>query len=156
MKVPLSFPHLSPLKQVTKPSGDRCPLHTRRKRTSASPHTEGTKKSPDKRALPTPQLLHHSSSPSPAVLHDCPLCTTPSITCSGLLFLWVLVSLWRRPGHGKFFCLFIYLFLAVLGLCCGVQASHCGGFSCCGAWALGTRASVVVVPGLSSCGAWAQ
>ena len=34
--------------------------------------------------------------------------------------------------------IFIYLFLAVLGLCCcaqafsscGVRASHCGGFSC--------------------------
>ena len=37
----------------------------------------------------------------------------------------------------------IYLFLSVLGLrccprafsSCGVRASHCGGFSCCGAWA---------------------
>ena len=33
-------------------------------------------------------------------------------------------------------------------LCCGAQASHCGGFSCCGAWALGARASVVVAHGL--------
>ena len=33
-------------------------------------------------------------------------------------------------------------------LCCGARASHCGGFSCCGAWALGTRASVVVARGL--------
>ena len=32
------------------------------------------------------------------------------------------------------------------------QASHCGGFSCCTAQALGTRASVIVVHGLSSCG----
>ena len=23
---------------------------------------------------------------------------------------------------------------------CGARASHCGGFSCCGAWALGTWA----------------
>uniref|UniRef100_A0A8C0CFC7 Sushi domain-containing protein n=1 Tax=Balaenoptera musculus TaxID=9771 RepID=A0A8C0CFC7_BALMU len=50
---------------------------------------------------------------------------------------------------------------------CGVRASHCGGFSCCGAWALGTRASLVVVRRFSSsgsravdcrlrsCGAWA-
>ena len=47
------------------------------------------------------------------------------------------------------FIYFIYLlFLAVLGLhCCtgatlkcGVWASHCGGFSCCEAWALGARA----------------
>ena len=68
--------------------------------------------------------------------------------------------------------LFIYLFLAALGLCCcarafssfgewgatlrcGAWASHCGGFSCCGAWAVGTWASVVVARGLSSCGGWA-
>ena len=61
---------------------------------------------------------------------------------------------------------FIYLFLAVLGLCCYVgfslvvvsgeqffgcsaQASHCGGFSCRGAWALGQI-------GFSSWGTWAQ
>ena len=49
-----------------------------------------------------------------------------------------------------------YLFLAALGLrCyaqafsnCGERASHCGGFSCCGARALGTQASVVVAHGL--------
>ena len=35
---------------------------------------------------------------------------------------------------------------------CGVWASHCGGFSCCGAQALGARASVVAARGLSSCG----
>ena len=31
---------------------------------------------------------------------------------------------------------------------CGARASHCGGFSCCGAQALGMWASVVVVHGL--------
>ena len=30
-------------------------------------------------------------------------------------------------------------------LCCGARASHCSGFSCCRAWAVGRR--------LSSCGA---
>ena len=35
---------------------------------------------------------------------------------------------------------------------CSTRASHLGGFSCCGARALGTRASVVVAHGLSSCG----
>ena len=35
---------------------------------------------------------------------------------------------------------------------CGARTSHCGGFSYCGARALGARASVVVVRGLSSCG----
>ena len=68
------------------------------------------------------------------------------------------------------FIYFIYFFLAVLGLRCCVRAfsscgkrellfleraSHCGGFSCCGAWALGMWASVVVAHGLSSCGSQA-
>ena len=69
----------------------------------------------------------------------------------------------------KFIYLFIYLFLAVLGLrCCApaffmlrragatlhcsAWASHCSGFSCCGAQALGVWASVVVARRLSSCG----
>ena len=59
-----------------------------------------------------------------------------------------------------FFSSFFYLFMAALGLrcfawafsSCGAWASHCGGFSCCRAWALGARASVVVARGLSSCG----
>ena len=37
----------------------------------------------------------------------------------------------------------------------GAQASHCGGFSCCGAWALGAQASIVAAHGLSSCGSQA-
>ena len=63
-------------------------------------------------------------------------------------------------------CLFIYfwlhwVFIAACGLQlrqvgdtlrCGAWPSHCGGFSCCGAWALGTQVSVVVARGLSSCG----
>ena len=49
-------------------------------------------------------------------------------------------------------CLFVCLFMAALGLHCGARASHCGGFSCCRARALGTLASVVVAHGLSSCG----
>ena len=35
---------------------------------------------------------------------------------------------------------------------CGVWASPCGGFSFCGAQALGSQASVVVACGFSSCG----
>ena len=70
------------------------------------------------------------------------------------------------------FVLFIYLFMAALGLrCCmqafsscgergatlhhGVRASHCRGFSCFGAPAVGVWASVVVARGLSSCGSQA-
>ena len=51
---------------------------------------------------------------------------------------------------------------------CGVWASHCSGFSCCGAQALGAQASVVAAHWLSSrgsralehklssCGTWAE
>ena len=39
---------------------------------------------------------------------------------------------------------FLYLQRAGATLHCGARASHCGGFSCCGAWALGARVSVVV------------
>ena len=35
---------------------------------------------------------------------------------------------------------------------CGVWASHCGGFSCCRAWALEYTALVVAACGLRSCG----
>ena len=41
-------------------------------------------------------------------------------------------------------------------LCCGARASYCGGFSCCGAQAVGAQVSAVVAHGLSSCGAWAE
>ena len=79
------------------------------------------------------------------------------------------IYFFQTEGFFKFI-LFIYLwlcqvFVAVCGLSlavasratlhCGVQASHCGGLSCCGAWVLGVWASVVAGPGLSSCGSWA-
>ena len=50
-----------------------------------------------------------------------------------------------RPG-------FLQLRRAGATLPCGAQTSHYGGFSCCGAQALGTWASVVLARGLSSCG----
>ena len=64
-----------------------------------------------------------------------------------------------------FFNKFIYFFLpwvfvavrglslvAAITLLCSVQASHCGGFSCCGAQALGAWASVVVACRLQNAG----
>ena len=62
---------------------------------------------------------------------------------------------------------FLELRQAGATLCCLAWASHCGGFSCCGAQALGTWASVAAACGLcpgrsraledrlDSCGAWA-
>ena len=70
------------------------------------------------------------------------------------------------PNHVYFINLLIYLLAVLLRtgflqlrragatFRCAVQASHCGGFSHCGAQVLGTRASVVVARGLSSCGSW--
>ena len=39
---------------------------------------------------------------------------------------------------------FLQLGRAGATVCCGARASYCSGFSCCGARALGARASVVV------------
>ena len=48
------------------------------------------------------------------------------------------------------------LVAAVEATCCwGAWASHCGGCSCCTAWALGVWASVVMAQGLGSGGAQA-
>ena len=47
---------------------------------------------------------------------------------------------------------FLQLWRAGATLRCSAQASHCSGFSCCGARAVGTQASVVVSRRLSSCG----
>ena len=64
----------------------------------------------------------------------------------------------RMQIYDNFFYKFVFVFffnliyfLAALGLRCGARASHCSGFSCCGAWA-----SVVVAHKLSSCGSQAQ
>ena len=86
-----------------------------------------------------------------------------------LPFLW---KSWdSRQGEEKIRQLFkknFILFLAALGFHCSTwafsscsvqellsscraQASHRSDFSCCGAWALGARASVVAAYGLSSC-----
>ena len=49
-------------------------------------------------------------------------------------------------------CVWAFLQLRGATLHCGARASHCSGFSRCGAQALGAWASVVAARGLSSCG----
>ena len=49
---------------------------------------------------------------------------------------------------------FLWLRWAEATLRFSTWASYCGGFSCCGARALGLQASVVVACGLSSHGSW--
>ena len=81
-------------------------------------------------------------------------------------FLWLPFSFSPSPFKKNFFAFSLLLFLAVLGLhcylqafsncsdrgpfaSCSVQASHCCGFSSCGALDLGYGGSVVVSHGLS-------
>ena len=88
-----------------------------------------------------------------------------SVHCNFSVFISNFVDLSPLP---LFIYLFIYL-LAALGLhCCARAFSSCGerglllvavcgllitvASLCCGAWALGPRAAVVVARGLSSCG----
>ena len=53
-----------------------------------------------------------------------------------------------RVGSSLLRAVFLELHQVGATLCCGARASHCGDFSCCGAQALGTWASVVVARGL--------
>ena len=75
------------------------------------------------------------------------------------MFLCVLIVYLYHFFKKKLFILLSYLFIvsgciwsslrrAEATLRCGVRASHCSGFSCCGARALGAWASVVVALGL--------
>ena len=80
--------------------------------------------------------------------------------------LYAQLTLWSRRVVNTFFFFKFYFFLAVLDLRCRVGfslvaatrsyfpvvASHCSGFSCCGAWALGHMGSGVEVPRLQSAG----
>ena len=99
------------------------------------------------------------------------------ITLRHQLLTYGQVSSIHSPASSPFVCYyyFILFYLFILGcvgslllhagflqlgqagatLPCAAWASHCSGFSCHGAQAVGTRASVVVACGLSSCGSQA-
>ena len=103
----------------------------------------------------TPNPLGHFSLPSPSHWHRSSTFCLYWFACSGHFFLsfsfyYFLAALGLRC------CVWAFSSCGERGLLlCGGPASHCGGFSCCGAQALGVWASVVVACGLSSCGAWA-
>ena len=63
------------------------------------------------------------------------------------LFFKILIYFWL---HWVFVAACQFSLVVVRGavLCCGARASHCSGFSCCGARTLGTWTSVVVAHGL--------
>ena len=74
-----------------------------------------------------------------------------------LLFIYLFIYLFSFGcvGSSLLHAGFLQLWRVEATLHCGAWASHCRGFSCCRAWALGVRASVVVACGLGSCGSWA-
>ena len=77
---------------------------------------------------------------------------SPSQNTLGIpLFFFFLINLFIYL-HFIFGCVGSLLRWVGATLHCGVWASHCSGFSCCRAWALGVQTSVVVAHGLSSCG----
>ena len=84
------------------------------------------------------------------------LCHSSTHTLSFLFFfVYLFIYYFGCVGSSLLRVGFLQLQQAGATLRCGAQASHSSGFSCCGAWALGRRASVVAARGLSSCGSQA-
>ena len=67
-------------------------------------------------------------------------------------FLFVYLFIFGCIGSSLLHTVFLQLRPLRAILRCGVWASHCGGFSCCGAQALSTQASIIVAHRLSGCG----
>ena len=83
----------------------------------------------------------------------CPIIIIPSVNTVPSFFFFSFF--FGCAGSSLLHAGFLYLWRAGATLRCGAWASHCDGFSWCGAQALGMRASVVAARGLSSCGLWA-
>ena len=62
--------------------------------------------------------------------------------------LYIYLFIYGRIGSSLLHAGFLQLQRVGATLHCGARASHCGGFSCCGARSLGAWASVVVAHGL--------
>ena len=101
------------------------------------------------------QLSMPSTFRAPLVKLCRPALWSMAITCGYFIFFWDLLYylfiFFDCAGSSLLHVGFLWLWLVVATLHCGVQASHCSGFSCCGAQILGTWASVTVARGLSSC-----
>ena len=77
-------------------------------------------------------------------MYCCLVAKSCSTLCSAHIFF-----IDRAPPDKYCFQYFIYLFMALLGLCSSAWVSHCSGFSCYGAQALGAQASVIAAHRLS-------
>ena len=80
---------------------------------------------------------------------------TPSTIPTECVSLFFFFLIFGCIGSSLLHAGFLQLWRAGATLRCSARASHCGGFSCCGARALGAWASVVVARGLRSCGSQA-
>ena len=81
-----------------------------------------------------------------------PFSTYPHLFITFFKKINLFIYFWGRVGSSLLCTGFIQLRRAGDTLRCCARASHCGGFSCCEARALGMWASVVVAHRLSSCG----
>ena len=61
--------------------------------------------------------------------------------------LFIYLFIFGRVGSSLLPVSFLQLRRAGPTLCCGVRASHCGGFSCCGARVVGARAQQLWLAG---------
>ena len=85
-------------------------------------------------------------------LDGCPVFALSTSLLGWYLFFFFLIIYFGCIGSSLLRTGFLWLRRVGTTLHCSARASHCGGFSCCRARALGARASVVVARGLSSCG----
>ena len=71
-------------------------------------------------------------------------CSESSVLFFFFINLFTYLFIFGRTGSSLLHAGFLQLRQAGATLPCGARASHCGGFSCCKARALGVQASVVV------------
>ena len=81
--------------------------------------------------------------------------TYPFKVYASMFFKKIYLFIFGCVGSSLLHTGFLQLWREGATLRCSAQASHCSGFSCRGACALGPRASVVVAGGSGSCGSWA-
>ena len=98
------------------------------------------------------------SAQQPLVAHSCQIGQWPFgsflIITSWIILRWVSVFFFPFGCAGSSLVLRLFSSCSEQGplSTSGARASHCGGFSCCGARALGRAGSVLVAPGLCSTG----
>ena len=100
-------------------------------------------------------LAHHTIFCVWHVVWVLKMCWTNKWTCHPIFiafFFFIDLFIFGCVGSSLLRTGFLQLQWAGATLRCGARTSHCGGFSCCGARALGVWASVVVARGLQSAG----